>query len=288
MNQKWILLGASFMAMFIVSCSTPKKKQQDEKPSEPKEMVSEVPKVEVELQSETLKYATDDANMIGYIAYDKNKKGKRPGIIVVHEWWGHNDYARERADKLAELGYVAMAIDMYGDGKQAAHPDDANEFASMVMGNIDEGKARFEKALETLKKNPNVDSEKIGAIGYCFGGSVVLSMANAGLDLDAVAAFHSGLSLPIMPEKGDVKAKILVANGAEDPMVPAQAAQDFQNVMKSAGADLTYITYPNAKHAFTSKKADELGKKFNLPLAYNEKADKESWEAMKKLFKSVF
>ena len=148
----------------IAACSSPKKEEAKE--------VKEVEPLPVEVIGSEVVYNSDTLSMNGYIAYDKNDSTKRPGILVVHEWWGHNEHAREKAENLADLGYVALAVDMYGDGKQAAHPGEAGEFAGMVMGNIDEAKARFESAIETLKKNPNVDPEKIGAIGFCFGGSV--------------------------------------------------------------------------------------------------------------------
>ncbi|MEP5613146.1 MAG: dienelactone hydrolase family protein [Cyclobacteriaceae bacterium] len=235
-----------------------------------------------------VQYSTDSTNMKGYFALDQSNTTKRPGILVVHEWWGHNDYARERADMLADLGYVAFAMDMYGEGKIAEHPDDAGKFTQEVMSNIDEAKARFESALNTLKAHPNVDPEKIGAIGYCFGGSVVLSMANAGFDLDAVAAFHAGLGLPIQPETGAVKTRVLVANGADDPFIPEQQVEDFKRVMDAAGVDYKYIAYPGAVHSFTSKYADEMGAKFNMPLAYQPEADSASWAEMQALFKATF
>lgn len=240
------------------------------------------------VEGQEVEYATDSTVMIGYLAFDANDSTKRPGIIVVHEWWGHNEYSRERADKLAELGYVALVVDMYGDGKQAAHPGEAGEFAGMVMGNFDEAKARFEAAIETLQNHPNVDADKIAAIGYCFGGSVVLSMANAGYDLDAVAAFHAGLQLPVMPDSGAVKGKVLIAQGAEDPFITEQHIMDYKSVMDAAGADYKYIEYDSAVHAFTSKGADSLGAKFELPLAYNAAADSASWEEMKALLNEVF
>lgn len=262
--------------LFIVGCSAPKKKD------EAVEMKSS------KIEGKEISYSADTLTMNGYIAYDANAEGKRPGILVVHEWWGHNDYARQRADMLAELGYVALAVDMYGGGKQAAHPEDAMKFTSEVLASLDGAKARFESAMETLKANENVDADKIGAIGYCFGGSVVLSMANAGFDLDAVAAFHGGIGLPIWPEEDGVKAKVLVCNGADDPFVTAEQLANFKNKMDSAGVDYNYIAYEGAVHSFTSKAADEMGKKFDMPLAYNAAADSASWEEMKKLFEGSF
>ena len=253
----------------------------------PKEKVEDVITNEINVEGTEVTYSTDSTQMKGYIVYDKNIEAKRPGIIVVHEWWGHNDYTRKRTDMLAELGYTAIAIDMYGDGKQAAHPEDAGKFSSMVMQNIDVAKARFDAALELLKNHPSVNSEDIAAIGYCFGGSVVLTMANAGEDLDAVAAFHSGVQLPIMPND-KLKAKVLVANGADDPFISEESIIAFKSAMDSINADYEYIAYPGAKHAYTNKGATALGEKFNLPLEYNAEADAKSWEALKTLLTETF
>lgn len=241
----------------------------------------------VEIVGEEVNYTTESTGMKGYIAYDTSTEDKRPGILVVHEWWGHNTYTRERANMLAELGYTAFAVDMYGDGKQANHPDDAGKFSGMVMQNIEEAQARFDAALKILKTHPSVDSTQIAAIGYCFGGSVVLTMANAGTDLDAVAAFHSGVQLPIMPGS-NLKAKVLVCNGAADPFVSPESVVNFKKAMDSIQAEYTYIAYEGAQHAFTSKDADSLGKKFRLPLAYQEKADLASWDELKKLLNNTF
>lgn len=232
-------------------------------------------------------YQTDSTVMKGYMAYDSLATDKKPGILVIHEWWGHNEYVRERADKLAELGYVVLAVDMYGEGKKAEHPKDAGMFAGEVMSNMDVAKARFEQALATLKMNSNVDSTKIAIVGYCFGGSVAMTMANAGYDIDAVAAFHSGLSLPIPPQEG-VKAKYLICNGAADPFISAESVTAFKAQMDSVNANYKYIAYEGAVHAFTSPYADEMGAKFELPLAYNAAADSSSWSELQILLKSVF
>ncbi|WP_224490434.1 dienelactone hydrolase family protein [Robertkochia flava] len=243
--------------------------------------------VEIDIRGKEITYQSDSTMMKGYMAWNENATEKAPGILVIHEWWGHNDYTRERADMLAELGYVAFAIDMYGEGKQAEHPDEAGKFANMVMSNMDEAEARFNAALELLKQNEHVDPEKIAAIGYCFGGSVALTMANTGADLDAVAAFHSGINLPV-PPNDDLKARVLVCNGAADPMVSAEDVAKFTSAMDSTGVTYEYIAYEDAMHAFTSKAADSLGKTFDLPLAYNEEADRKSWEALKAMLDEVF
>ncbi len=274
--KKIHLLALAFIAVVITACGSQNNQQN-------KEIVEE----EVNIVGETVDYQSPSTELKGYIAYNESQEGKRPGVIVVHEWWGHNDYTRERADMLAELGYVALAVDMYGDGKQAEHPDDAGKFAGMVMSNLDEAKARFDAALETLKANPNVDQNKIAAIGYCFGGSVVLSMANAGYDLDAVAAFHSGVQLPIPPSE-NIKAEILVAQGADDPFVSAESVVTYKEAMDQVGASYTYIEYPGAVHGFTSKGADALGEKFSLPLKYQKEADEASWQELQQLFEKAF
>lgn len=239
----------------------------------------------LEIIGEELSYNSDSTTMKGYIARTP-QEGKHPGVIVIHEWWGHNDYVRHRADMLAELGYVALAIDMYGDGKQANHPEDAGKFAGMVFSNMPEARARFEAALRTLKSNPNVDSTKIAVVGYCFGGSVALTMANLGYDLDAVAAFHSGVQLPV-PPSADLKATVLVANGADDPFISSESVDAFKSQMDAVNANYRYISYPGTKHAYTSPAATEMGLKFNLPLEYNEESDLASWKELTELLKNT-
>ncbi|MBV6645992.1 MAG: dienelactone hydrolase family protein [Cyclobacteriaceae bacterium] len=267
-------LVISFIILVTFSCSPPTQKKTAEAESKP-------------TVSGEFQYSTDTVNMKGYFASQAEEGQQLPGILVIHEWWGHNDYARKRADMLSELGYVAMAIDMYGDGKTADHPDDAGKFAGMVFQNIELSKAKFEAALEKLKEHPNVDPEKIGAVGYCFGGTVALNMANAGYDLDAVAAFHSGLNFPIKPETAP-KASILVCNGADDQFVPAESVGAFKALMDDVGADYHYIAYPGAVHSFTSKEADVNGEKFGLPLAYNAVADSASWSELQSFLTTSF
>lgn len=253
---------------------------------------TQTPKTETEVPQVSLKgmdisYATDSTNLKGYLAFDENKTEKRPGVLIVHEWWGHNEYVRERADMLADLGYTAFALDMYGDGKLAEHPKDAGKFAGAVFANLDEATARFNAALEVLQQHESVDSDKIAAIGYCFGGGVVLTMANAGADLDAVAAFHSGVSLPVMPND-KLKARVLVCNGADDPFVSEASVTAFKTAMDSIGATYNYIAYPGVVHSFTSKTADANGEKFGLPLKYDAEADAKSWNSLQEMLKEVF
>jgi len=268
--------------MISVSCSTNQKDQSE---------VANEDTIEVktpEIVGEEITYSNGTIDMIGYLVYDKNATEKRPGVLVVHEWWGHNEFAREQAHKLAELGYVALAVDMYGDGKTAAHPEDAGKFTAEVVSNMDEAISRFKEALNTLNAQPGVDQEKTAAVGYCFGGTVVLTMANAGIKLDAVAAFHAGLQLPIQPEKGKVTAKVLVCNGADDPFIPQEHTDAWIASMDAAEVDYEYVSYPGVVHSFTSKYADATGEEFDLPLAYDQAADLDSWEQMKALLNSVF
>lgn len=229
------------------------------------------------VQGKEVIYSANGTTMKGYIAYDDAVKGKRPAVLVVHEWWGHNDYARKRANMLAELGYVALAVDMYGDGKQAQHPDDAGKFATEVSKNKPMAKARFEAAMKVLRDNPHVNSQKLAAVGYCFGGSVVLNMARAGEDLQGVASFHGGLSTDAPAEAGKVKAQVRSFTGADDKMIPAAQVEAFKQEMEKAGVNYQAVVYPGAMHSFTNPAADEYGKKFNMPLAYNAEADKDSW-----------
>jgi|SRR5208283_407243 len=235
-----------------------------------------------------IEYSAQGIVLKGYVAYDDKIQGKRPGVLVVHEWWGLNNYTRKRARMLAGLGYTALAVDMYGEGKKAMHPDDAKEFSSAVMKNFDTAKARFLSGIDLLKKQPTVDADRIAAIGYCFGGGVVLNMARQGVDLKGAVSFHGSLAAVKPAEPGMVKAKIRVYTGADDKFVPAEAVAAFKKEMTDAKVDFKVVSYPGAVHAFTNPEATQLGKKFNLPLAYNAKADKESWEEMKKFFDIIF
>ncbi|MBL7995580.1 dienelactone hydrolase family protein [bacterium] len=247
---------------------------------------AEMPKPRI--HGEEVTYSADSVNMKGYVAWDTQKQGKRPGILVVHEWWGHTPYARHRADMLAELGYVALAVDMYGDGKTAEHPKEAGMFAGEVMKRGPGAAARFVKAMEILKANPNVDVNNIGAIGYCFGGSTVLNMARQGLDLKAVVSFHGGLSTSTPAKKGEMKTKVLVCNGAADKFVPQSDIDAFKKEMDDAGVSYTFKSYDGALHGFTNPAADSLAKKFDMAIAYNTVADSASWADMKLFFGEIF
>ena len=189
------------------------------------------------IKTEEVTYSEGGKTFKGFLAWDDAISGKGPGVLVVHEWWGLNDYARGRAKQLAELGYTALAVDMFGDGKVADHPKDAGAFAGSVMKDPQVALARFTAAMEFLKSQPTVDPDKIAAIGYCMGGAIVLNAARQGLDLDAVASFHGSLG-GLMPIKGPIKAKILVCHGADDSFIPPETVEAFKREMKERGSRL--------------------------------------------------
>lgn len=239
------------------------------------------------VRGEQVTYKAGEETLKGFLAYNPAAQEKRPAVIVVHEWWGNNDYSRKRAMMLAELGYVALAVDMYGDGKNAANPDEAGKLAGGVMKNFDQGKARFQAAIDFLKSQPGVDASRIAAIGYCFGGGVVLNMARQGADLKGVVSFHGSLDAVKPAKKGEVRARVLVAHGGADNFVPEKAVDAFKKEMTDAGADYTFTVYPGATHVFTNPEADAYAKQFNMPIAYNADADKKSWDEMKAFLAGV-
>jgi len=241
-----------------------------------------------EIKSQIVEYTVDGESFTGYLAYDDQLQGKRPGVLVVHEWWGHNDYVRHRADMLAELGYTAFALDMYGTGKVAQHPEDAKRFMQAVMDNMEAAEKRFDAGYNILRNHPSVETEQIAAIGYCFGGSTVLHMAREGVDLDGVVSFHGILATETPAQNGQVKAKLLVLTGADDPMVPSFQVDAFREEMTEANVSFKLYSYPGVTHAFTNPAADELGKRFNMPLAYDPGADADSWQKMQKFLSEIF
>ena len=204
-------------------------------------------------------------------------------MLVVPEWWGLVDYTKKKAEDLAKLGYIALAVDMYGNGKVADNPKDAGNMAMSFYQHPDMAKKRFEAALNEIKKYPQTDTSRIAAIGYCFGGTMVLNAAKQGENLKAVVSFHGGLE-GVKPQKDLTKAKVLVCHGGNDSFVPQPQVDAFKKQMDSVGADYKFIVYPGATHAFSNPLSDENGKKFNLPIAYNAAADSASWKDMKEFF----
>lgn len=231
----------------------------------------------IQIETEEVTYSSGSTSLKGFIAYPTNRPGKHPGVLVVHEWWGLNDYVRSRARQLAELGYVALAADMFGDGKTAEHPKDAEKFMMDLIGNKPEGERRFAAGMALLKANPHTDAEKIAVIGYCMGGAVALHMLRMGQDLPLVATFHGNLATQTPAQPGAFKGKLLVFTGGSDPLVPAEQVAALREEMDAAGVNYEVVEYSNAKHGFTNPGASELGAKFNVPFAYDEAADKDSW-----------
>jgi dienelactone hydrolase len=241
------------------------------------------------IKEEPVAYKDGDTTMKGFVVYDDAKKGKRPGIVLVHEWWGITKHTHNEARRFAREGYTALIADMYGEAKTADNPKDAGALAGSVMKNPKLMETRFNAARAELAQQPTVDASRIGAAGYCFGGAVVINMARAGADLGAVAGFHASLGLNTPPPApGTVKAKVLVLNGADDPFVKPEQYAALKKDFDAAQADYRVIEYPGAVHAFTNPEATALGKKFNLPLAYNAKANKEAKAEADKLFAGAF
>jgi dienelactone hydrolase len=231
------------------------------------------------IKEEDITYTADSVTMNGYVAYDSASGDKRPVVLVVHEWWGQNDYPRMRAKQLAEMGYLAMAVDMYGKGQTVENPGDAGKLAMPFYQNTAMAKTRFDAAMAKIKSH-RLAGEKVAAIGYCFGGAMVLTMAKLGDDLAGVVSFHGNLN--VAPANKDLlKAKILVCHGADDNFVPQAEVDQFKKQMDSIGASYTFKSYAGATHAFTNPNATAVGQKFNLPIAYNAVADSTSWKDMK-------
>jgi dienelactone hydrolase len=239
-------------------------------------------------KGEEVEYKAGNTVHKGYLVYDDAITGKRPGVLVVHEWWGHNEHARNSARKLAELGYTALAVDMYGSGMTAEHPDDAKQFMQALTGDAKAVRRRFDAALNVLDRHKTVHRQRVAAIGYCMGGIIVLNMAREGANVAGVASFHGSLGTSSPAKPGKVKAKVLVLTGADDPFVPAEQVDAFKKEMDAARADYKVVSYPNAKHSFTNPEADALGTKFNMPFAYSAEADKQSWAELQSFLKLVF
>ena len=222
-------------------------------------------------------YQAGDTTMKGFLAFDDAVKGKRAGVLVVPEWWGVNDYARKRAGMLANAGYVALVVDMYGNGQVADNPKDAGALAGNINKNPPLALSRFQAAEKFLDSQPNVRKGEIAALGYCFGGGVVLNMARAGLPLKSVVSYHGVLATDVAVKPGDIKAKLRIFHGEADPLVPPAQVEAFKTEMDNAKADYMFVAYPGVKHTFTNREADSYAAQFNLPLKYDNAADTDSW-----------
>jgi dienelactone hydrolase len=236
---------------------------------------------EAAVQTKKITYKVGDQTFIGHLAWDDAVSGKRPGVLVCHEWWGLNEYAQGRADQLAKLGYIAFACDMYGDGKFTKHPNEAMEMATHVRQNIDEWQKRASAALDILKQQPECDASHLAAMGYCFGGSTALMLAYTGVDLDAVITFHAALPTPTAEQARAIKPTIVICHGALDSFIPEEAIHKFRKALDEAGTDYEFDIYAKSKHSFTVPDADTHG---NPGMSYNKLADERSWSRMQRLF----
>lgn len=242
------------------------------------------PVVEAKVVTRPVEYRHGDVVLEGFLAYDDGQSGKRPGVLVVHEWWGLNDYARKRATQLAEMGYVAFALDMYGKGVSTANREEAQKLSGPFYGSP-LMRERARAGLAVLAADERVDSKRIAAIGYCFGGTTVLELAYSGADIAGVVSFHGGLTAPKPEDLRNIKARILVLHGAEDPFIPPDAIAAFQKGMQACKADWQMVSYGGAVHSFTNPGVNAA----NIEGAkYDERADRRSWEDMRQFFREVF
>ncbi len=240
------------------------------------------------IELKTVPYTLDDVTMQGALAVDSTQQGRRPAVLVVHEWWGRNAFADDRAKALAKLGYAGFAVDLYGNHAQADNPTEASAFSSAIGGNLPLMKGRFMAAIHAVKQQPEVDPERIAVIGFCFGGTVALSMVRQGVSLRAMAGFHTGLGGLAPIAHSPISVPVRLYTGGNDPFVPADQVESTVKEMRAAGADIEVVTYPNAKHAFTNPAATQKGEKFNLPLQYNEQAANDSWHQMSLFLADAF
>lgn len=240
------------------------------------------------IEVKSLSYSVGDATMVSWLADDPEQASPKPGVLVLPEWWGVDDYIRRRAEDLAGLGYTALAVDLYGGGEKTDRPDRADEMMNAVLNDMTVGTERLQAACSILAEQPSVDSSRLAAIGYCFGGAMALHMARIGMGLKAVVSFHGVLDSFSEPQPGQVLAKVLVCHGEEDEYVSDESIEMFHDEMKTAGAQYEFISYPEILHGFTNPEADDYAEQYGLPLAYDESTDIKSWESMKQLFSDVF
>jgi len=238
--------------------------------------------------TQELTFKAGDKTLKAFLAYPDGAKEKLPGVLVVHEWWGLNDYARSRARQLAAVGYVALAADLYGDGRSSDHPADAKALMSELMKSPDEARRRFDANLAALKGDPRVDATRVAAIGYCLGGAAVLQAARRGEDLDAVASFHGNYATQAPMAKGAFPGIVFVAHGAADSFAPPEQLAALRRELEAAGARHEIVEYPGAKHGFTNPHATEAGKKGGMDIAYDAGADAQSWQKLLEILQKAF
>lgn len=234
-----------------------------------------------EIQTREIAYSHEGRELTGYLAWDDTVEGKRPGVLVVHEWWGLNDYIKQRTRDVAKLGYIAFAPDMYGDGRVTDHGEEASTWMKQITENVEKWQDRALRGLEILRSQPRVDSTTIAAIGYCFGGATVMQLAYAGADLDAVVSFHGSLPVPDEEQAQAIRAPVLAAHGAADEFVPPERVREFQEALEKAGVDWHMVIHGGARHGFTNPNASKYGVE---NIQYDEQAARRSWEHMKIFF----
>lgn len=233
-----------------------------------------------------INYKDGNVDLQGFLAYDDAKAASpQPGVLIVHEWWGHTDYVRSRAKQIAKLGYVAFALDMYGKGVKTDDPKKAGELAGQFYKDRNLMRSRAMAGLNALKQQKNVDPNRLAAIGYCFGGSTALELARGGAPLAGVVSFHGGLDFPTVEDNKNIKGKLLICTGADDPMIPPEKVNTFESQLRDAKVNFEINIYSGAVHAFTNPKADE----HHIPgIAYNAQADGRSWYAMTGFLAEIF
>ena len=237
------------------------------------------------VRTQLVPYKHGEVSLEGYLAWNDSVKGKRPGVLVVHEWWGRNAYVEKRARQLADLGYVALAVDMYGKGLVTDDANKAGELSGQFKKDVPLGRARINRALEVLKADPKVDGNRIAAIGYCFGGTTVLELARSGAPVLGVVSFHGGLSTPNPEDARNIKGRLLVLAGGDDPFVPPAQVNAFEDEMRNAKVDWQLVSYGGAQHSFTNPDVDRYKLKGAV---YDRKADHRSWDEMKRFLADLF
>jgi dienelactone hydrolase len=276
MKSRLLFLIMTLATAGLVSCSDqPGKTEEKEEPKA------------IAIREEAVAYKDDTTSLNGFVAFDENVKGARPVVLVVHEWWGLTEYPRNRAKQLAEMGYLAMAVGMYGNNKMGPDPEAAGALAGPFYSNPQLVKSRIDAALAKIKTYPQADTTNMAAIGYCFGGTIVLNAAKMGEPFKGVVSFHGDLR-GVPANKDLLKAKILVCHGGADSFVPQEQVDAFKKEMDAIGADYTFKVYDSATHAFTNPAATETGQQHKLPIKYDPVADKQSWEDMKAFFARIF
>ena len=242
----------------------------------------------MDIITQRLEFQVGESTHKAYLAFDEQSGGAQPGVLVLHEWWGLNDNIHRRVHMLAELGYAAMAIDLFGEGRVAANPDEAGAMMNAALGDLEHTGTILQQGYQLMQSQTVVDENRTAAIGYCFGGAMALHCARMGLPLSAVASFHGALGATREISPGDVNAKMLICQGEADSMATLADLEGFKAEMDAAGANYEVITYAGAKHGFTNPEADTNAEKYGLDLGYNQQADEQSWQAMQDFFNRTF